>query len=79
MSRMTLRGRAALITGAASGIGRALAVVLAGRGCHLALVDRDGEGLEKTRALCAGAGLVTVYTLDLGNADTVAVLPIPRE
>ena len=38
--------RVALITGAASGIGRAMACEMAARDWSLVLVDRDGEGLE---------------------------------
>src|ERR1700729_3457797 len=40
-----IRGAAAALTGAASGIGRALALELAARGCDLALADRDQGGL----------------------------------
>ncbi|MFB0979344.1 MAG: SDR family NAD(P)-dependent oxidoreductase [Alteromonadaceae bacterium] len=39
------QGKVAVITGAASGIGRALALKLADKGCDLALVDRNIEGL----------------------------------
>ena len=39
-------GGTAVLTGAASGIGRALASSLAARGSHLALIDRDEEGLR---------------------------------
>src|SRR5450631_4549463 len=42
----SIRGAAAAVTGAASGIGRALAVELAARGCDLALADRDEGGLR---------------------------------
>ena len=38
---MNLKGRVAVITGAGSGIGRATALSLARRGCHLALCDID--------------------------------------
>lgn len=44
----SLEGRTIAITGAGSGIGRALAVNLAGRGAKLALADRDADGLAET-------------------------------
>jgi 3-oxoacyl-[acyl-carrier protein] reductase len=44
-----LRGRTALVTGAASGIGRAIAVALAREGVNLVITDRDAEGLALTR------------------------------
>ena len=43
-------GSAAAVTGAASGIGRALALELAARGCDLALADRDEAGLQQVAA-----------------------------
>ena len=45
---MRLEGRTAVITGAAGGIGRAIAVSLARRGCHLALADINEAGLAET-------------------------------
>jgi len=45
-----LDGRTALITGAASGLGRAIAVALGSTGASLALVDVDEEGLDETAA-----------------------------
>ncbi|MFN8114450.1 MAG: SDR family NAD(P)-dependent oxidoreductase [Solirubrobacterales bacterium] len=51
--KVPLAGRTAVITGAASGIGRAVAIRLAGMGCPLALADQNGEGLEETADLVA--------------------------
>ena len=65
-------GRVAAITGAGSGIGRALARDLARRGTHLALSDIDEVGLAETVALCEGTGVkVTSQRVDV--ADRAAV------
>lgn len=67
----TIRGAAAAVTGAASGIGRALALELAARGCDLALADRDEVGL---RALAAEIGdnvKVSVHRVDVGDAAQI--------
>jgi butyryl-CoA dehydrogenase len=64
----------AAITGAGSGIGRALAEELAWRGCHLALADIDTAGLAETADRCVGAGSgVKVTTQQLDVADRPAV------
>ncbi len=44
---LDFKGRIALVTGAASGIGRATAIALAGRGAKVALLDRNAEGVEQ--------------------------------
>jgi short-subunit dehydrogenase len=73
---MRLENRAAVITGAASGIGRALALSLARRGCHLALADVDEAGMAKTAQL-AGADHVRIscHRLDVADAQAVAGFP----
>ncbi|GGI81751.1 acetoin dehydrogenase [Polymorphobacter multimanifer] len=54
-----LSGRVIAVTGAASGIGRALAVNLAARGAKLALADRDAMGLAETKAMLGNAHATT--------------------
>ena len=66
------RGRVAAITGAGSGIGRALANQLARAGAHLALSDIDDEGLAGTVAECEGFGVkITSQHLDVADRDAV--------
>jgi short-subunit dehydrogenase len=69
-----IRGAAAAVTGAASGIGRALALELASRGCDLALADRDEAGLQVLAAEIAKAHpcKVTVHGVDVAQPDQIA-------
>jgi len=72
----TLRGGVAVLTGAASGIGAALAVELARRGMHLALVDVNAAGLETVAARARAAGVtVSTHALDVADHAAVAALP----
>ena len=74
--RMPLAGRTAVITGAASGIGRAIAVSLAHRGCNLALADIDEAGMADTADLVRGNGInVSRHRLDVSDRAAVAALP----
>jgi NAD(P)-dependent dehydrogenase (short-subunit alcohol dehydrogenase family) len=67
-----LSGRVAAITGAASGIGRALAEQLAAAGCHLALSDFDETALAETVTRCEGRGVkVTSTRVDVADRDAV--------
>ncbi len=73
---MRLDGRTAVITGAASGIGRGLARSLARRGCHLALADVNEAGLEETALQCSAAGVrVSRHVVDVADREAVAQLP----
>ncbi|GAJ97114.1 SDR family NAD(P)-dependent oxidoreductase [Rhizobium rhizogenes] len=45
---LTLTGRSALITGGASGMGRAASLLFAAHGAHVIIVDRNGEGADDT-------------------------------
>ena len=66
--------KVAAITGAASGLGRELAIALAGRGCHLSLADLDETGLAQTQALARQANAaVRIGTRKLDVADRSAV------
>ena len=66
------KNKVAAITGAASGMGRTLALELARRGCHLALSDVNETGLSETAAL-AGRLSVKVTTQRLDVSDRLAM------
>ncbi|MBT2407461.1 MULTISPECIES: SDR family NAD(P)-dependent oxidoreductase [unclassified Streptomyces] len=67
-----LTGRTALITGAASGIGRATAVLLAEAGAAVHCADRDEQGLAETAALVAKAGgTATAHPLDVTDRTAI--------
>jgi len=65
----SLKDKVAVITGAGSGIGRALAVELAGKRCRLALSDVNAAGLAETAALLPTAPFT--QTLDVSDRDAV--------
>ena len=69
-----IKGAAAAVTGAASGIGRALALELAARGCDLALADRDEAGLQAVAAEIARdpRRKVTTHRVDVGEPEEIA-------
>ena len=61
-------GRAAIVTGAASGLGRASAIALADAGARVCLVDRNEDGLRETASAIAGESFVHVADLSDGDA-----------
>jgi len=68
-----LTGHAVLVTGAASGIGRASAVAFARAGASLGLVDVDEEGLDDTLALVRDAGACAEpIVADVTDLDAVS-------
>ncbi len=69
MERFAFAGRTCVVTGAASGIGAALALNLARRKAVLVLVDRDAEGLARVAGLAreVGAAGVDTYVIDLSD------------
>lgn len=73
-----LQGSVVVITGAGSGIGRAVARAFAGQGARLHLVDIDGDKVEALRAEIAGqGGTVRAHRVDCSDAE--AVLALARE
>jgi short-subunit dehydrogenase len=60
-----IAGNVAVVTGAASGIGRALAVELVARGAHVALSDVNEAGLRETAALLRTSSKVTTHRVDV--------------
>src|SRR6266436_3815177 len=69
-----IRGSAAAVTGAASGIGRALALELAARGCDIALADRDEAGLQTVAAEInrTHSQKVTTHRVDVSEPRQIA-------
>jgi len=60
-------GKVAAITGAGSGMGRALALSLAKQGCHVAISDVDADALRETESLIKSGVKVTCHTIDVSN------------
>lgn len=68
----SFENKVAAITGAGSGIGRALAVGWARQGCHLALADVNAAALEETRQLLASSGVrVSTAVVDVADREQV--------
>ena len=69
---MDVRGKIILVTGAGRGIGRSLALHLAGKGAQLALLDANSADLAETRALCAQRDVrAQSYVANVAGEDSV--------
>src|ERR1700761_1727075 len=67
-----LSGRIALITGASKGLGKAMALALAGAGATVALVSRDAEKLQEVaREVQEGGGRAAVFAADVTQEEAV--------
>ena len=74
--RMKLLNRTAVVTGAASGIGRAIAISLARRGCHLALADLNEAELARTADMAASEKVrISCHRLDVSDREQVTSFP----
>lgn len=75
---LTLSGRVAVITGASRGLGKAMAIALAGAGARLALVSRDTAQLETTAsAVREAAAEAHIFRTDV--TDEQQVLQLERD
>jgi len=69
---MELKDKIALITGGAQGIGRTIALELAGQGAHVVLADINGEGAKKAaEEICKSGQQASGVGLDVSNAGDV--------
>src|SRR5215469_2313135 len=68
-------GRVAVVTGAASGIGRAMAELFASEGSSVIIADLDGAGAEAVAAgIGENGGSAEAFTVDVSDAGSVDVL-----
>lgn len=66
----SIAGRVAIVTGAASGMGRATALLFASEGARVAVVDRDAEAAQAVAAACGGGA--QAYALDVADGAAIA-------
>ncbi len=72
---MELKGKAIVVTGAARGLGAAIAKGVADKGGDLALVDLDAATLADTQQACEALGVTArIYAADVANEEQVVAL-----
>src|SRR5450631_809112 len=70
---MDIRNKTVVVTGAGRGIGRAIALQIAGRGADVALFDLNPDDLEETRALCAAESVqARCYKVNVADEGDVS-------
>ena len=74
MSPINLAGKVAIVTGAASGIGRASALRSAGEGARVVVVDRAAVVVDTAQAIQAAGGEAHAIAADAGNEADVAAM-----
>ena len=72
---MDLKDKVVVITGAARGLGAAMAKGIAEKGGHVALVDIDANALKESQSVCSAAGVTArAYTANVAKEDDVVAL-----
>lgn len=69
---MSVQGKVVLVTGGASGIGKASALLLAANGAKIVVADRSGDNANSTaREIAAKGGAATAGVVDIGKSEDV--------
>ena len=72
---MNLKGKSALITGAGSGMGRAMALLFAQQGADIVICDKDLSSAEMVKVQVSGLGArVIAIEADVSNPEQVNVM-----
>jgi 3-oxoacyl-[acyl-carrier protein] reductase len=72
VNNRSVAGRVAVVTGAASGMGRAVARLLGAEGARVATLDRNGDGAAKVAdAISLAGGIAYARTLDVADAEEI--------
>jgi NAD(P)-dependent dehydrogenase (short-subunit alcohol dehydrogenase family) len=72
---MSVEGKAAIVTGGASGMGRAAARILAAKGARVLLTDRDADGVRQaSEEIVAAGGQAIAAEVDVGDSRQVAAV-----